>query len=292
LERAGDVIPKVVKVVMEKRSTESLPFIFPDECPVCDQSLFKPEEEAIYRCQNVSCLAQVRGRIQHFVSKNAMDIEGLGKRIVEQLVDEDLLRSVDGIYFLKKGDLVKLEGLGEISADKLLDSIVRSKNTTFSRFLYALGIRNVGEHLSKVFAKEFKYDFNNFMKVNIEKLGSIQEVGPIVAEGVVRFWENSKNRSVVNTCFSAGVTITKEIEIYNNLHFAGKIFVFTGTLKQIIRSDAKEIVEKYGGRASQSVSKNTDYVVAGPGAGAKRNRAEELGIEIMKEKDFLNLVKG
>jgi DNA ligase (NAD+) len=289
LERAGDVIPKVVKVVMEKRPMESLPFIFPDECPVCDQSLFKPEEEAIYRCQNVSCLAQIKGRIQHFVSKNAMDIEGLGKRIVEQLVDEELLKSVDGIYFLKKEDLVKLEGMGEISADKLHDRIVHSKNTTFSRFLYALGIRNVGEHLSKVFAKEFKCDFNNFMKANIEKLESIQEVGPIVAEGVVRFWENSKNRSAVSTCFSAGVKITKEIEIYNNLHFAGKIFVFTGTLKQLTRSEAKEIVEKYGGRTSQSVSKNTDYVVAGLGAGSKRIKAEEFGIDILSEDIFIKL---
>ena len=290
LERAGDVIPKVVKVVMEKRPTESLPFIFPNECPVCDQSLFKLEEEAVYRCQNVSCLAQVKGRIQHFVSKNAMDIEGLGKRIVEQLVDEGLLRSVDGIYFLKKEDLVKLEGMGEKSTNKLLDSIAHSKNTTFSRFLYALGIRNVGEHLSKVFAKEFKSDFNNFMKASMEKLGSIQEVGPIVADGVIRFWKSSKNRSAVSTCFSAGVKITKEIEIYNNLHFAGKTFVFTGTLKQITRSDAKEIVEKYGGRASQSVSKNTDYVVAGPGAGSKKMKAEELGVDILSEEDFIKLV--
>ena len=290
LERAGDVIPKVVKVVMEKRPTESLPFIFPNECPVCDQSLFKLEEEAVYRCQNVSCLAQVKGRIQHFVSKNAMDIEGLGKRIVEQLVDEGLLRSVDGIYFLKKEDLVKLEGMGEKSTNKLLDSIAHSKNTTFSRFLYALGIRNVGEHLSKVFAKEFKSDFNNFMKASMEKLGSIQEVGPIVADGVIRFWKSSKNRSAVSTCFSAGVKITKEIEIYNNLHFAGKTFVFTGTLKQITRSDAKEIVEKYGGRASHSVSKNTDYVVAGPGAGSKKMKAEELGVDILSEEDFIKLV--
>jgi len=180
--------------------------------------------------------------------------------------------------------------MGEKSTNKLLDSIAHSKNTTFSRFLYALGIRNVGEHLSKVFAKEFKSDFNNFMKASMEKLGSIQEVGPIVAEGVIRFWESSKNRSAVSTCFSAGVKITKEIEIYNNLHFAGKTFVFTGTLKQITRSDAKEIVEKYGGRASHSVSKNTDYVVAGPGAGSKKMKAEELGVDILSEEDFIKLV--
>ena len=291
LERAGDVIPKVVKVVMEKRPTESLPFIFPHKCPVCDQSLFKPKEEAIYRCQNVSCLAQVKGRIQHFASKNAMDIEGLGKRIVEQLVDEGLLKSVDGIYFLKKEDLIKLEGMGEKSTNKLLDSIAHSKNTTFSRFLYALGIRNVGEHLSKVFAKEFKCDFNNFMKASMEKLGSIQEVGPIVADGVIRFWESSKNHSVVSTCFSAGIALTKEIEIYNNLHFVGKTFVFTGTLKQFTRSEAKKMVEKYGGRASKSVSKNTDYVVAGPDAGSKRMKAEELGVDMLSEEDFIKLMQ-
>ena len=291
LQRAGDVIPKVVKVVMGKRPAESLPFIFPNECPVCNQSLFKPKEETIYRCQNVSCLAQVKGRIQHFVSKNAMDIEGFGKRIVEQLVDEGLLKSVDGIYILKKEDLVKLEGMGEKSSNKLLDSITYSKSTTFSRFLYALGIRNVGEHLSKVFAKEFKCDFNNFMKANMEKLGSIQEVGPIVAEGIIRFWENSKNCSIVKTCFSAGVTLTKEIEIYNNLHFVGKTFVFTGTLKQLTRSEAKEIVEKYGGRFSSSISKNTDYVVAGHGAGSKKMKAEELGVDILSEDNFKKLMQ-
>ena len=291
LERAGDVIPKVVKVVMEKRPLESLPFILPNKCPVCSQSLFKPEEEAIYRCQNVSCLAQVKGRIQHFSSKNAMDIEGLGQRIVEQFVDEGLLKSVDGIFSLKKEDLVKMEGMGEKSADNLFNSIAHSKNTTFPRFLYALGIRNVGEHLSKVFAKEFKFDFNNFVKANVEHLAGIQEVGPIVADCVVRFWENSENRNVVNACFSAGVTLTENIEVLNNLYLDGKIFVFTGTLKQFTRSEAKEMVENGGGMTSKSVSKKTDYVVAGPRSGSKRMKAEELGIDILSEEDFIKLVK-
>ena len=289
LERAGDVIPKVVKVVMEKRPLESLPFIFPNKCPVCSQSLFKPEEEAVYRCQNVSCLAQVKGRIQHFSSKNAMDIEGLGQKVVEQLVDVGLLKSVDGIFSLKKEALVKLDGMGEKSADKLLDRIEHSKNTTFSRFLYGLGIRNVGEHLSKVFAKEFNYVFNDFMNAKMGHLAGIQEVGPIVADCVVRFWANPENCNVVTACFSAGVTLAEEIKVLNNLHFVGKTFVFTGTLKQFTRGEAKEIVEKFGGRTSESVSKRIDYVVAGASAGSKRMKAEELGIDILSEEDFIRL---
>jgi len=289
LERAGDVIPKVVKVVMDKRPLESLPFIFPNKCPVCSQSLFKPEEEAVYRCQNVSCLAQVKGRIQHFSSKNAMDIEGLGQKVVEQLVDVGLLKSVDGIFSLKKEALVKLDGMGEKSADKLLDRIEHSKNTTFSRFLYGLGIRNVGEHLSKVFAKEFNYVFNDFMNANMGHLAGIQEVGPIVADCVVRFWANPENCNVVTACFSAGVTLAEEIKVLNNLHFVGKTFVFTGTLKQFTRGEAKEIVEKFGGRTSESVSKRIDYVVAGASAGSKRMKAEELGIDILSEEDFIRL---
>ena len=291
LERAGDVIPKVVKVVLEKRPPESMAFVFPKKCPVCSQSLFKPEDEAVYRCQNVSCLAQVKGRIQHFSSKNALDIEGLGQRIVEQFVDEGLLKSVDGIYSLKKEDLVKLEGMGEKSVDNLLEELEKSKNTTFSRFLFGLGIRNVGEHLSRVFSKEFQGNFEKFMKDDVENLAAIHEVGPIVAECVVRFWENPENCSMVNACFLAGVTLNKDIETLNNLHFDGKIFVFTGALEQFSRSKAKEMVEKFGGRASESVSKNTDYVIAGPGAGYKKRKAKELGIDILTEEEFFKLMK-
>lgn len=270
LERAGDVIPKVVKVVLERRPPESMAFVFPKKCPVCSQSLFKPEDEAVYRCQNVSCLAQVKGRIQHFSSKNALDIEGLGQRIVEQFVDEGLLKSVDGIYSLKKEDLVKLEGMGEKSVDNLLGELEKSKNTTFSRFLFGLGIRNVGEHLSRVFAKEFKSNFEKFIKADVEELADIHEVGPTVAECVVRFWGNPENRMVVEACFSAGVTLTKDIMSPDKLSFEGKTFVFTGYLEKVNRNKAKEMVEKFGGRASGSVSKKTDFVVAGPGAGAKK----------------------
>jgi DNA ligase (NAD+) len=292
LERAGDVIPKVIKVVLNKRQTGSKPYVFPKDCPVCNQPLFKPEDEAVFRCQNVSCPAQIKGRIQHFVSRNALDIEGLGQKIVEQFVDEGMLKSVDGIFSLKKEDLVKLEGMGEKSVDNLLDSIDRSKTTTFSRFLYGLGIRNVGEHLSKVFAKEFNGDFNQFMNAETEMLANIHEVGPIVVQCVEEFWKNPENRDVVDVCFSAGVVLKKNNEISDNLHLNGKTFVFTGALERLTRIEAKEMIEKFGGRASGSVSKNTDYVVAGPGAGSKRKKAEELGIAILTEKEFLDMVKG
>ncbi len=290
LERAGDVIPKVVKVVLEKRPPESVPYVFPEKCPVCIQFIFKPEDEAVFRCQNVSCPAQIKGRIQHFASKNALDIEGLGQKIVEQFVDEGLLKSVDGIFFLKKVDLEKLEGMGEKSVNNLLNAIEESKTTTFSRFLYGLGIRNVGEHLSKVFAKEFQYDFNQFMNAETEVLADIHEVGPTVIECVSQFWKNPENRTMVDACFSTGVTLTKDVVIPDDLHLNGKTFVFTGALERFTRSEAKEMVEKFAGRASGSVSKKTDYVVAGPGAGSKRKKAEELGIEILTEEEFLSLV--
>jgi len=292
IERAGDVIPKVIKVILDKRPPESKPYIFPRDCPECNQHLFKPENEAVYRCQNVSCIAQIKGRLQHFVSKNAMDIDGLGEKLVKQFVNENLLKTVDDIFKLQKEDLIKLEGMGEKSAEKLLESIKRSKMTTFPRFLFALGIRNVGEHLSKVFAKEFGEDFDKFMSAKIEDLENIHEVGNVVAECVIHFLGNPLNRSIIESCFLSGVILEKTIMNQDSEIFLDKTFVFTGTLTRFSRNEAKTMVEKYGGRTTGSVSRKTDYLVIGPGAGSKKNKAETLGIEILTEETFLEMVNG
>ncbi len=292
IERAGDVIPKVIKVILDKRQPESKPYVFPRDCPECNQPLFKPDNEAVYRCQNVSCIAQIKGSIKHFVSKNAMDIDGLGEKLVEQFVNENLLKTVDDIFKLQKEDLINLEGMGEKSAEKLLDSIKRSKKTTFPRFLFALGIRNVGEHLSKVIAKEFDEDFDKFMSAKMEDLEDIHEVGNVVAECVIQFWGNPQNRLMVESCFFSGVILEKTFTNQDSEIFLDKTFVFTGTLTRFSRNEAKLMVEKYGGRITGSVSKKTDYLVIGPGAGSKKNKAETLGVEIVTEETFLEMVNG
>jgi len=289
IERAGDVIPKVVKVITNKRPKNTSPFQIPNTCPVCDHAAFRPDGEVILRCGNISCPRQIKGRIQHFASKLALDIDGLGKMIVEQLVDEGLINAIDGLFNLKYESLVELDRMGEKSAANLMSSISTSKETTFARFIYALGIRNVGEHIAKILEKQFSGNLGEFQKSNLEELKNIDEIGPIVAETIVQFWSDDSNKIMVQNCLDKGVKLA-EIEINGNRPFDDKIFVFTGSLEKLTRRDAKDLVEDLGGKTSGSVSKNTDFVVAGPGAGSKLKKAEELGVDILTEEDFLKMV--
>ena len=289
IERAGDVIPKVVKVITNKRPKNTSPFQIPNTCPVCDHAAFRPDGEVILRCGNISCPRQIKGRIQHFASKLALDIDGLGKMIVEQLVDEGLINAIDGLFNLKYESLVELDRMGEKSATNLMSSISTSKETTFSRFIYALGIRNVGEHIAKILEKQFSGNLVEFQKANLGELENIDEIGPIVAETIVQFWSDDSNKIMVQNCLDKGVKLA-EIEINGNRPFDDKIFVFTGSLEKLTRRDAKDLVEDLGGKTSGSVSKNTDFVVAGPGAGSKLKKAEELGVDILTEEDFLKMV--
>jgi DNA ligase (NAD+) len=289
IERAGDVIPKVVKVITNKRPKNTSPFQIPNTCPVCDHAAFRPDGEVILRCGNISCPRQIKGRIQHFASKLALDIDGLGKMIVEQLVDEGLINAIDGLFNLKYESLVELDRMGEKSATNLMSSISTSKETTFSRFIYALGIRNVGEHIAKILEKQFSGNLVEFQKANLGELENIDEIGPIVAETIVQFWSDDSNKIMVQNCLDKGVKLA-EIEINENRPFDDKIFVFTGSLEKLTRRDAKDLVEDLGGKTSGSVSKNTDFVVAGPGAGSKLKKAEELGVDILTEEDFLKMV--
>ena len=290
IQRAGDVIPEVVKVIPAKRPPETKTYQLPTECPSCGQEVFRPEGEVVTRCQNLSCPAQVKGRIEHFVSKGALDIDGFGEKLVDQLVDKKLILTVDDIFKLNFDDLVNLDRMAEKSALNILTAIQDSKQTTFARFVYALGIRNVGAHLSKVLEKAFVGDIEKFMKAAEEELEAIDEVGPIVAETITTFLSNCTNTNVIESCLSLGIRL-KKVEEPKSLLLQGKTFVFTGALTQFSRNEAKEMTEAHGGKVSGSVSKNTDFVVAGPGAGSKLKKATELNIPVLSEAEFFDMLK-
>ena len=290
IQRAGDVIPEVVKVIPAKRPPETKTYQLPTACPSCGQEVFRPEGEVVTRCQNLSCPAQVKGRIEHFVSKGALDIDGFGEKLVDQLVDKKLILTVDDIFKLNFDDLVNLDRMAEKSALNILTAIQDSKQTTFARFVYALGIRNVGAHLSKVLEKAFVGDIEKFMKAAEEELEAIDEVGPIVAETITTFLSNCTNTNVIESCLSLGIRL-KKVEEPKSLLLQGKTFVFTGALTQFSRNEAKEMTEAHGGKVSGSVSKNTDFVVAGPGAGSKLKKATELDIPVLSEAEFLDRLK-
>ena len=288
VQRAGDVIPEVVKIIKSKRPQNTSKYILPATCPVCSEKVLRPKDESVARCNNFSCPAQVKGRIKHFISKGGLDIEGFGDKLVDQLVDKKQLRTFDDIFKLSFTDLEKLDRMAEKSAQNIIDAISNSKKTTFSKFIYALGIRNVGAHLSKVLEEEFDSNILKFQKTSIEQLEQINEVGPIVAEAIISFWSNKTNVDMINECFNNGVEFSQKR--MQGKSFANLSFVFTGTLKTIKRADAKNHVESNGGRVSSSVSGNTDYLVAGESSGSKLKKASNLNIKIIDEIQFLEMI--
>jgi len=290
IQRAGDVIPEIVKVIQGKRSSNTVQYFLPKLCPACEHEVFRPEGEAISRCQNLSCPAQVKGRIEHFISKSALDIDGFGEKLVNQLVDNKMIQTVDDIFKLNFQDLVNLERMAEKSAQNIIDAIDSSKKTTFNRFVYALGIRNVGSHLSKVIERAFNANINDFINATFEALEKIDEVGPIVAETITRFWKDRSNIDVVESCLALGVKLDSGSELHSK-KLENKIIVFTGTLTQFSRAEANAMTESHGGKSTGSVSKNTDYVVAGNAAGSKLNKAKKLGVAVLTEEEFLKLIK-
>ena len=290
IQRAGDVIPEVVKVILDKRTSGILPYTLPKICPACGHDVFRPEGEAVARCQNLSCSAQVKGRIKHFISKTALDIDGFGERLVDQLVEKNLIQTVDDIFKLTFDDLENLNRMAEKSAQNILSAITSAKHTTFARFVYALGIRNVGVHLAKVLEQSFHGNIDEFIRTDLDTLESIDEVGPIVAETIIKFWADSSNVDIIKSCLSLGVQLAPVLGPKSK-KFSGKTFVFTGALTHFNRNEAKAMVEAHWGRASGSISNKTDYLVAGPGAGSKLNKAKDLEIDILTEKEFLDLIK-
>lgn len=288
VQRAGDVIPEVVCVVKEKRTGKERKFKIPDRCPICGSGVYKDPDEAVSRCTNISCPARIKQSIKHFSSKGAMDIEGLGVKLIEQLVDRGLVKTVADIYRLKKSDLVELERFGEKSAQNLLESIEKSKQTTFARLIYALGIRHVGEHVARVLADHFT-SFEEIEEASIDELTSIPEIGPKVAESINTFFKQKQNVAVINDLLRYGVKFTTRKDAKAG-KLSGKVFVFTGALSGYTRNQAKKLVEQLGGRVASSVSKKVDYVVVGSDPGSKLEEARRLGIKTIDEATFTKMV--
>jgi DNA ligase (NAD+) len=288
VQRAGDVIPEVVKVIISKRTGEEKIFSMPLSCPVCNSSVIRSENEAALRCINTSCPAQVKERIKHFASKGAFDIDGLGAKLIEQMVEKDILYSYADIFQLKEEPLENLERMGSKSANNIVRAIEDSKRITLNRFIYALGIRHVGEHVAGILARSFE-SLEELIGATQDELVSIDGVGPVVAESIVAFFKKNENRKIVDDMIANGVRIFRD-NAHKRSTLAGKIFVLTGTLETLTRSEAKRAIEEAGGKVTGSVSRNTDYLVIGASPGSKLQRAEELGVNIIDEKTLKGLL--
>jgi DNA ligase (NAD+) len=291
VRRAGDVIPEVVAVVPEERPILAAEFVMPKTCPVCGSAVEKPADEAIARCTGgLYCAAQRKRALLHFASRRAMDIEGLGEKLVDQLVDNAVVESPADIYRLDLDALASLERMAEKSAANLLEAIAKSKATTLARFIYALGIRNVGEATAKDLARHFG-NLDSLLDADEGQLMQVPEVGPVVAVSVRRFFTETHNRQVIDQLRGAGVHWHEgETQAVAASAVAGKTFVLTGTLPTLTRDEAKDLIEAAGGKVSSSVSKKTDYVVAGAEAGSKLDKAQELGVAILDESQLRALV--
>ncbi len=290
VRRAGDVIPEIVASIPEARTGREKPFRMPSHCPVCGAEVVRPEGEAVTRCPSPSCPAQVKERIRHFASREAMDIEGLGDKLVSQLVDSGMVGDAADLYTLKPSDLAGLERMAEKSAENVVRSVEGSKKVSMARFIYALGIRNVGATVAEILAAEYS-SIDELMDAPAEELAEIHGVGPIIAREVRAFFADPSNRRIIRKLMAAGIEF-EEVKAGQDAPLAGKTFVFTGTLTHFSRKDAEERVKALGGRTSSSVSKNTSYVVAGENPGSKFEKAKKLGIEILSEDDFMEMIGG
>jgi DNA ligase (NAD+) len=286
IQRAGDVIPEVVEVITSKRTGAEKKFRMPSKCPVCGSEVIR--EEVIHRCIGLDCPAQLKGRIKHFASKRAMDIDGLGVKLIGQLVDKGLVNDVADIYDITKDQLIALERMAEKSAQNIIDAIEASNEKPLSKFLYALGIRHVGEHISDVLAHRFSR-LDDFPALSEDDLTKAEEVGPEVAASVARFFRDKKNRESIERLKKAGVKVI-EPRVKARGKLADKVFVFTGTLHSYGREEARSLVEKLGAKTVSIVSKKVDFVVAGEDPGSKFDKAKELGVTILTEEEFKKTV--
>tara|TARA_Y100001960_G_scaffold330174_1_gene423474 strand:- start:1035 stop:3032 length:1998 start_codon:yes stop_codon:yes gene_type:complete len=288
VQRAGDVIPEVVKVVKSKRPKSTLKYKLPNSCPECSSEIVRPKGESVARCHNLSCPAQIKGRIKHFISKGGLDVDGFGEKLVDQLVEKNIIRTFDDIFKLRFDDLVDLDRMAKKSAENILASIEISKKTTFAKFVYALGIRNVGAHLSKVLESKYNANLRKFQQATFTELELIDEVGPIVAEAIIQFWSDESNLAIIDSCINYGIEF-EQVSHPISQKFENLSFVFTGTLTSLTRSEAKKIVESNGGRVNSSISNNTNFVVAGKSAGSKLEKAKSHGVKIITENEFLEM---
>jgi len=296
VRRAGDVIPEVVAVIVERRPTHAQAFVMPDHCPVCGSKAVRLPDEAVTRCTGgLYCPAQRKQAILHFASRRAIDIDGLGEKLVDQLIDRELVHTPADLYRLDIDTLAGLERMAGKSARNLVTAIEDSKKTTLPRFIYALGIRHVGEATAKALASHTG-DLDRLMDMNAEQLQQIPDIGPIVAQSIADFFSEAHNREVIEQLLSCGLQWEKPSHIAQpssrtNLAVPGKTFVLTGTLPTMTRDQAKNRIEQQGGKVTGSVSSATSYVVAGSDPGSKYTRAIELGIPVLDEDQLLSLLR-
>jgi len=289
IERSGDVIPNVVAVMKERRAGKEKRFVFPDHCPVCGAAAFRPEGEVISRCTNASCPAKLRESLLHFASRRAMNIEGLGDSLVDQLLEKKLVRAVPDLYSLRYDDLASLERMGPKSSQNLLAEIEKSKSRDLAALVFALGIRHVGDRLARTLADHFR-TLDALTEASAEELTEVEDIGPKVAESIVFFFRQPENAALIRKLKEAGLNFEARVERRGARPLGGKTFVLTGTLAGMEREEAKELIEGLGGKVTSSVSGKTDYVVVGESPGSKLDKARQLNVAVLNEPEFLKLV--
>jgi DNA ligase (NAD+) len=290
IQKAGEVIPEVVKVIKEKRSGEEKIFNMPEKCPVCGSKVIKLEDEVASRCNNISCPAQVKERIKHFVSREAMDVDGLGTALIEQLVDKGLIKDFGDLYYLKKEELTKLDRMAEKSSDNIIRAINNSKNRPLTNLIYALGIRYVGSYASKLLSKRIS-NLLDLKDMTEDDFINITEIGPKIAESIVLFFKKDENIKIIKKLEEAGVNLSSQENMQRKQTLDGIQFVLTGSLETFTRDEATKEIERLGGRVTGNVTKNTNYLILGKDPGQKYQKAKEIGVNILEENEFKNMLK-
>ena len=290
VEKAGEIIPQVVEVVLSQRSSECVPYSFPEICPCCETPLERSEGEAAWKCPNASCSEQVKGRLRYFASRGCMDIDHLGEAVVDQLVDQNLVTRTSDLYTLTKEQILSLEGFAEKSAENLIQSIENSKQQDLWRLICALGIKHVGAAAAKDLARTF-HSLPNLSTASFDHLVSIEGIGEIMAKSIRQFFEDPQTHSLLEEFSSHGLSPEIEIDLSSGTPWNEKTFVLTGTLQSMTRDEATARIESLGGKASSSISKRTSFLVAGPGAGSKLDKAEKLGVPVLDESALLRFLE-
>jgi DNA ligase (NAD+) len=289
IEKAGEIIPKIIKVIIPTKEKRNPPYKMPVKCPSCNEVLLRSEAAAVLRCVNYNCSAQVKERLLHFASKNAMDIDNLGPAVIEQLVDEGLVEKFSDIYKLNTLSLVKLERMAEKSAKNLVEAINKSKSAGLARLIYALGVRHVGQRAGIVLARHF-HSMTNIQSAKVEELEFVMEIGEVVAKSLEDFFSHESNISEIICLNKLGLKMEVKGEVVGD-ELLGKQFVLTGSLDSFTRDEAKNKISALGGRITSNVSKKTDYIIVGLDPGSKADKAKKLGIDVINEQTFKKMIK-